>query len=116
VQAGAIYEQELHVPADLAELPRIRNFAVAVAAHCGFDRVDRASVATAVHEAVALRGDPAPRRTVSVRALWCGGKLTFYVRSPGRLEPGLGMDLMRSLTADLQVVPGASGTTVRLSV
>jgi hypothetical protein len=84
VQAGSIYEQELQVPADIAQLPRVRNFAAAVAAHCGFDRTDRASVATAVHEAVALPPGSTPRETVSVRAFWCRGTLTFYVRSPGQ--------------------------------
>lgn len=82
MQAGTIYEQELQVPADLAQLPRVRNFATAVAAHCGFDRDDRAGVADAVHGAVVLNGS-APRHTVSVRAFWCGGSLTFFVRSPG---------------------------------
>jgi hypothetical protein len=82
VQAGTIYEQELQVPADVAQLFRVRNFAAAVAAHCGFSREDRAGVADAVHEAVVLNGS-APRHTVSVRAFWCRGTLTFFVRSPG---------------------------------
>jgi hypothetical protein len=82
VQAGTTYEQELQVPADAAQLPRVRNFAAAVAAHCGVSRDDRAGVADAVHEAVVLNGS-APRHTVSVRAFWCGGTLTFFVRSPG---------------------------------
>jgi hypothetical protein len=83
VQAGTIYEQELHVPADLAQLPRVRNFAKAVAAHCGFSPDDRIGVADAVHEAVALTDGCGPRNTVSVRAFWCRGTLTFFVRSPG---------------------------------
>jgi hypothetical protein len=112
------YEQELCISADWSELRRVRNFTAAVAAHCGFDRRRRFAAMTAVHEAVAgqLRSGGRPRRSVSVRALWSGGSLTFWVRSPLQLEPGLGTQIMRLCASDVVVVPGPGGTTVRISV
>jgi hypothetical protein len=112
------FEQELRIRADSSELGRVRSFAAAVAAHCGFDRGARFRAMTAVHEAVAgqLLGGGQLRSSVSVRALWSGGSLTFWIRSPFKLEPGLGTQIMRLCARDVHVVPGQSGTTVRLSV
>jgi hypothetical protein len=118
VQAATTYEQELCIAADCSELERVRSFATAVAAHCGFDRRARFQAMTAVHEAVAcqLNGEtPRRRRSVSVRALWSGGCLTFWIRSPLRLEPGLGTQIMRLCARDVYILPQQGGTTVRLS-
>src|SRR5919106_2859597 len=72
------YEQELCISADCSQLGRVRSFAAAVAAHCGYDRRRRFQVMTAVHEAVAsqLTEGERSRRSVSVRALWTGHGLT----------------------------------------
>ena len=112
------FEQELRIRADCSELGRVRSFAAAVAAHCGFDRRARFRAMTAVHEAVAgqLVGGGKARGSVSVRALWSGGRLTFWVRSPFQLEPGLGTQLMKLCARDVYVLPGQGGTTIRLSV
>jgi len=118
VQAAATYEQEMCISADWSELGRVRNFAAAVAAHCGMDRRARFNAMTAVHEAVAaqLLAGGQRRRSLSVRALWTGGSLTFWVRSPLKLEPGLGTQIMRMCARDVHVQPGPGGTTVRISV
>ena len=112
------FEQELCIRADCSELGRVRSFAAAVAAHCGFDRRARFRAMTAVHEAVAgqLPSVSQTRSSVSVRALWSGGRLTFWIRSPFQLEPGLGTQLMKLCARDVHVVPGSGGTTVRLSL
>jgi hypothetical protein len=112
------FEQELCIRADCSELGRVRSFAVAVAAHCGYDRRSRFRAMTAVHEAVAgqLAAGGRTRSSVSVRALWSGGSLTFWIRSPFQLEPGLGTQLMRMCARDVFVLPGQSGTTIRLSI
>jgi hypothetical protein len=112
------FEQELCIAADSSELGRVRSFAAAVAAHCGFDRSARFRAMTAVHEAVAgqLTAGGRSRSSVSVRALWSGGSLTFWIRSPFQLEPGLGTQLMRMCSRDVHVVPGSGGTSIRLSV
>ena len=117
MQAATTYEQELCIAADCSELERVRSFAAAVAAHCGFDRRARFQAMTAVHEAVAcqLNGGTLRRRSVSVRALWSGGCLTFWIRSQLKLEPGLGTQIMRLCARDVYILPGQAGTTVRLS-
>jgi hypothetical protein len=116
--AISTYEQELCIAADWSELGRLRNFATAVAAHCGYDRRARFRAMTAVYEAVAsqLAAGGRSRRSISVRALWSGGCLTFWIRSPFQLEPGLGTQLMKMCAREVHVLPGAGGTTVRLSV
>jgi hypothetical protein len=118
VQAAATYEQELCIPAHSSELRRVRSFAAAVAAHCGFSRGERYKAMTAVHEAVAsqLGSGRLDRRSVSIRALWSGGALTFWIRSSLKLEPGLGTQIMRLCARDVYVVPGQGGTTVRISI
>ena len=112
------YEQELCISADWSELARVRSFATAVAAHCGYDRRARFRAMTAVYEAVAcqLGNGGHARRSISIRALWSGGRLTFWIRSPFQLEPGLGTQLMKLCAREVHVVPGSSGTTIRLSV
>jgi hypothetical protein len=117
-EAVPTFEQELCIRADSSELGRVRSFAAAVAAHCGFDRGSRFRAMTAVHEAVAgqLVAGGRTRSSVSVRALWSGGHLTFWIRSPFQLEPGLGTQLMKLCAQDVFVLPGQSGTTVRLSI
>src|SRR5439155_22030509 len=107
VQAAATYEQELCVAADSSELRRVRSFAAAVAAHCGFDRGQRFRAMTAVHEAVAcqLNGGRLNRRSVSVRALWSGGCMTFWIRSPLQLEPGLRIQIMRLFSRGVYLLP-----------
>jgi hypothetical protein len=111
------YEQELCIAADCSELERVRRWIAAVAAPCGFDRRQRFRAMTAVHEAVAaqLRGGARKRRNVSVRALWSGGCLTFWIRSPFELEPGLGTQIMRLCARDVEVIRAHGGTIVRLS-
>jgi hypothetical protein len=86
VEAHATYEEELHVPADAAQLERIGNFVGAIAAHCGYDRGDRRAMVAAVHDAASGAMVPdsrSSRDTVCVRALCRGGKLVFYVRGRG---------------------------------
>jgi hypothetical protein len=118
VQAGAIYEQELCIRAHRSELRRVRNFAAAVSAHCGFDRARRFSAMAAVHEAVAaqLQTEGGLRDSVSVRALWSGGSLTFWVRSKLQLERGLGTQVMRLLARDVSIQANPGGTTVRITL
>jgi hypothetical protein len=117
-ESPSTYEQELCIPADWSQLGRVRSFAAAVAAHCGYDRRGRFQAMTAVHEAIAcqLSAMPRSRRSVSVRALWSGGSLTFWIRSPFPLEPGLGTQIMRLCSRDVHILPGQAGTTVRLSI
>jgi hypothetical protein len=73
---------------------------------------------TAVHEAVAsqLVGGELPRCGVSIRAFWGGGSLTFWIRSPLKLEPGLGTQIMRLCAREVYILPRDGGTTVRISV
>ena len=113
-----VYEQELCIAGDCAELDRVRSWVAAVAAPCGFDRRDRFRAMTAVHEAVAaqVRGGGRKHCSVSVRALWSGGRLTFWIRSPFRLTPGLGTQIMRLCARDVEVVPTHGGTIVRLGL
>jgi hypothetical protein len=117
-ESPSTFEQELCIAADSSQLGRVRRFTTAVAAHCGYDRRARFSAMTAVHEAVAcqLAAAGRSRRTVSVRALWSGGALTFWIRSPFQLEPGLGTQIMRLCARDVHVLPGQAGTTVRISL
>lgn len=112
------YEQELCIAADSSELERVRQWVAAVAAPCGFDRRQRFLAVAAVHEAVAAQLPLAGRRrgSVSVRALWSRGRLTFWIRSPFELEPGLGTQIMRRCARDVDVVPARGGTIVRLLV
>jgi len=116
-ESPSTYEQELCIAADSSQLRRVRSFASAVAAHCGYDRRARFTAMTAVHEAVAsqLTAVERSRRSVSVRALWTGGCLTFWIRTPFQLEPGLGTQIMRLCARDVYILPAQGGTTVRLS-
>jgi hypothetical protein len=112
------YEQELCLSAQSSELERVRSWVAAVAAPCGFDRDQRFRAVAAVHEAVAaqLAGGAGKRGNVWVRALWCQGRLTFWIRSPFELQPGLGTQIMRLCALDVGVLPARGGTIVRLSV
>jgi hypothetical protein len=112
------YEQELCIRADASELERVRRWVAAVAAPCGFDRRQRFRAMAAVHEALAaqLAGGGRESSNVSVRALWSRGCLTFWIRSPFALEPGLGTQIMRLCARGVEVVPAQGGTIVRLSV
>ena len=72
---------------------------------------------TAVHEAIAcqLVSGELPRRSISVRALCSRGTLTFWIRTPFQLQPGLGTQIMRLCAREVYILPGQGGTTVRLS-
>ena len=89
-----------------------------MAAHCGLDRKARFKAMTAVHEAIAsqLASGELPRRGVSVRALCSGGCLTFWIRTPLQLQPGLGTQIMRLCARDVYVLHGQAGTTVRITI
>ena len=111
------YEQELCIRADSSELERVRRWVAAVAAPCGFDRRQRFRAMAAVHEALAaqIAGSARKRTTMSLRALWSRGCLTFWIRSPFELEPGLGTQIMRVCVRDVEVIRAHGGTIVRLS-
>jgi hypothetical protein len=111
------YEQELCIRADASELERVRRWVAAVAAPCGFDRRQRFRAMAAVHEALAaqLAGGARKRTTMSLRARWSRGCLTFWIRAAFELEPGLGTQIMRLCARDVEVIRAHGGTIVRLS-
>ncbi|HYZ28855.1 MAG TPA: hypothetical protein VE570_07350 [Thermoleophilaceae bacterium] len=116
--APARYEEELCIAADCSELDRVRSWVAAVAAPFGLDRRGRFRAITAVHEALAAQLGPGrhKRSSASVRALWAGGRLTFWIRSPFKLEPGLGTQIMRHCARDVEVVRTKGGSIVRLGI
>jgi serine/threonine-protein kinase RsbW len=120
--------REISVPADLARIREVREYADQAAADYGFDDETRYQIKLVVSEAVSnavihgsREGDP-----VHLRICEEAGALAFYVtdagvfvprvtRGEGVAEGGRGLAFMGELMDEFDVRPGRHGTVVRFA-
>jgi anti-sigma regulatory factor (Ser/Thr protein kinase) len=125
----AFQAREIAVPADLARIREIRDYADQAAADFGFDDEGRYQIKLVVSEAVSnavLHGSPGDDAEVHIRIVEEGGALTFYVSDRGTFVPrvvrdsalpesGRGLVFMGQLMDEFDVRPGRDGTVVRFA-
>ena len=129
LDAERFTEREFSIPADLARLGEAMQFAEEAAAEFGFDDGLRYQVKLATNEAVANameHGSPSTDSSVRVRALEEDGGLALYVHDSGSFsartpppggqlpERGRGLEFMMLLMDEVEVLPSADGTVIRL--
>ena len=118
---------EHSIPADLARLREVRDFAERVAIEFGFDQAGRYQLKLAMSEAVTnaiQHGSSSPEDKVQIAAMEEGDALAFYVQDTGRFVPrverrgdmpesGRGLKFMRRLMDEVDLRPGDDGTLLR---
>lgn len=121
--------REIAVPADLAHIREVRDYADQAAADFGFDEEARYQVKLVVSEAVSnavVHGSPGDDAEVHMRIVEEGGALAFYVTDRGTFVPrvtrdsdlpesGRGLAFMGQLMDEFDVRPGRGGTVVRFA-
>lgn len=121
--------REHWIRADPSLLREAREFAAAAAAEYGLDGDSSHGVKVAMSEAVTnaiQHGCSSPDDRVRLTVTEESGALVFYVRDTGRFttpappsgdldESGRGLEFMRLLMDEVEVIPSADGTTLRFS-
>lgn len=127
--ASSFNERELSIPADVARIREVRDFADAAAEAFGFGAEDRYRIKLAATEAVANaveHGASSAGDTIRLRAVDEDGALTFYVTDPGKFVPrvvprgalperGRGLAFIGQLMDEVDLSPGDEGTVIRFS-
>jgi anti-sigma regulatory factor (Ser/Thr protein kinase) len=126
---STVRQREHAIEAHLARLREARAFADDAASEFGFDADARYQLKLAMSEAVTnaiQHGSADPGDPVTLEAMEEAGSLVFYVTDTGRFRPriaprgdlperGRGLDFMRQLMDEVEVRPGAHGTTLRFA-
>ena len=120
--------RELAVPADLARIREVREYADRAAAQYGFDDETRYQIKLVVSEALSNAVVHGSREGDAVHVRICeeAGALAFYItdsgtfvprvsRGEGIAEGGRGLAFMGQLMDEFDVRPGRSGTVVRFA-
>jgi anti-sigma regulatory factor (Ser/Thr protein kinase) len=126
--ANSTATRHFRVPANPAQLQRVRGYVEEAAAQFGLGGIDRFQVVFAVNEAVtnAIRyGSPERDATVGVQIDVDGDTLICSVRDSGAFAPspsetdefaerGRGLTLMALFMDEVEIATEPDGTTVRL--
>jgi anti-sigma regulatory factor (Ser/Thr protein kinase) len=122
--------REITVPADLARLREVREFAAAAAGDFGFDAAVQYQLKLVVSEAIAnavVHGSSEASDTVHLRICEEGDALAFYITDRGSTfepttrqlgddpESGRGLTFMAQLMDEFELRPGPGGTVVRFA-
>ena len=126
--SSSAQEQEVWLPAEAPELARARALVDDAAAAAGFDDGCRFEITMAINEALTNameHGEPCRGGTVLLRVIPQTSALTVCVCDCGSFDPeaetsdplaerGRGLDFMRMFMDEVEVMPDAHGTLIRL--
>ena len=127
IRSNHFTKREHLIRADLARLKEARDWADLAAAECGFDGRTRYQLKLAMSEAVTnaiQHGSTSPEDRIGLAAMVEDGALAFYVKDSGCFvnrqaptedlpERGRGLDFMRRLMDEVELLPGDDGTLLR---